>query len=260
MSQYLRAAVVLTGLLFAGASTAEDMPLSLTWSAGIETSQGDFGGDVDIEDLYVPVKLTVEGRRVAMSVTVPYLHVRAPVGTTVTDPGGTTVPGSGEVVTESGLGDVVAALTVYDVFYSPELALALDVTGKVKFGTADADKGLGTGETDFTVIADLVKVLDRAMLIGSVGYKFRGEPDDYALDDVMLASLGAIVETVNDANRVGLFLDWRESSLAGEDAMTELSVTFSHRMKNERTLQFFVAAGFGDSAPDWAAGFTYCSG
>lgn len=260
MSQYFRAAVVLSGLLVAGAGTAEETPLSVTWSAGIETSRGDFGGDVDIEDIYVPVKLTVEGRRVALSVTVPYLRVTAPVGTTVIDPGGTPVPGSGEIVTDGGLGDVVAGLTIYDVYYNPDLGLALDVTGKVKFGTADADKGLGTGETDFTLIADLVKFLDSTALIGSVGYKFRGEPDGYELNDAMVASLGAIFETGNDAHRVGLFLDYRESSIVGEDAVTELSVSFARRMKNERTVQFFVATGFGDSTPDWAAGFLFYSG
>ncbi len=259
MSQYLRAAVLLSGLLLAGTGAAEDAPLSMSWSVGIETSRGDYGGDVDIEDLYVPFKLTLDGRRVAMSLTVPYLRVRAPVGTTVTDPGGTPVPGSGEVVTESGLGDIVAGITVYDVLYSPDLGIALDLTGKAKFGTADADKGLGTGETDFSLVADVVKFFDSTMLVASAGYKFRGDPDAYELDDGMLGSLGAIFETGDDRNRVGLFLDYRESAFVDDDAVTELSVSFARRMTNERTLQFFVARGFGDSAADWAAGFMFCS-
>jgi hypothetical protein len=247
----------LFGLLLAGAGVAEDTPLSVSWSAGLETARGDYGGDVDIEDFYAPFKITVEGRRIATSLTVPYLSVRAPLGTTVTDPGGTPVPGTGEVVTESGLGDVVAGLTIYDVFYSPRLGLALDLTGKVKFGTADADKGLGTGETDFTIIADLVKYFDRTTLVGSVGYKFRGEPEGYVLDDVMLASLGAIVEAGNSKNRVGVFFDYRESSFVDEDAVTELSLSFARRLNEKHTLQFFVAKGFGDSAADWAAGIMF---
>ena len=257
MNQFLRGTVLLSGLLLAGAGVAEDAPLSFGWSAGVETSRGDYGGDVDIENVYVPLKLTIEGRRIATSLTIPYLSVRAPIGTTVTDPGDMPVPGTGEVVTESGLGDVVAGLTIYDVFYSPELGLALDLTGNVKIGTADEDKGLGTGETDFTVIADLVKYFNRTTLIGSVGYKMRGEPDGYVLDDVMLGSLGAIVESGNSGNRVGLFLDYRESSFVGEDAVTEASVLFARRLNEKHTLQFFLAKGFGDSTADWAAGIMF---
>ena len=32
--------------------------------------------------------------------------------------------------------------------------LLIDLTGKVKFGTADENKGLGTGENDYAVQAD----------------------------------------------------------------------------------------------------------
>jgi hypothetical protein len=251
--------VLLSGLVLAGTAAAEEAPVSIGWAAGIETSRGDYGGDVDIEDVYVPFKLTVEGKRIAASLTVPYLSVRAPLGTTVTDPDGAPVTGTGELVTESGLGDVVVGLTVYDVFYSPDLGLALDLTGKLKFGTADADKGLGTGETDVTVIADLVKYYERTTLIGSLGYKVRGEPEDYVLDDVLLGSLGAIIEPGNSKNRVGVFFDYRESSFADEDAVMELSLSVARPLNEKHTLQFFVAKGFGDSAAAWAAGFLFRS-
>jgi hypothetical protein len=256
VNQCIRGVALLSGLLLTLACAADDSETSLGWSAGVETSRGDFGGDVDIEDLYVPITFTVEGERIAVDLTVPYLSVRAPVGTTVIDPGGEPVPGSGERVTESGLGDVVLALTVYDVFYSPERDLALDLSAGIKFGTADYDKGLGTGETDFTVIADLVKYLDNGLLIASAGYRFRGDPADYDLEDVAIASFGGTF-SVSDKSNAGIFLDFRESSIAGEDAITELSMFLSRRLAENRALQFYLFKGFSDSTAEWGAGIIY---
>jgi hypothetical protein len=256
VSQSKRAAVLLSGLLLSLACVADDSATSFGWSAGIETSSGSYGGDVDIDDLYVPITLTIEGERIAVDLTVPYLRVRGPVGTTIDDPGGAPVTGSGERVTEGGLGDVVLGLTVYDVFYSPDLDLGLDLSGGIKFGTADFDKGLGTGETDFTVIADLVKYLDNGLLIASAGYRFRGEPDEYELEDVVLASFGGTF-SLGDKSNAGIFLDYRESAIAGEDAITELSIFLSRRLAEKQSLQFYVFKGFSDSTAEWGAGVVY---
>ena len=74
-------------------------------------------------------------------------------------------------------------MTAYDVLNSERRGMALDLMGRVKFGTADADKGLGTGEQDFTVRADLYKYLEQFTLLGSVGYKFRGDPAGVDLEN-----------------------------------------------------------------------------
>ena len=121
----------LIALAFALAS-AGAAAQSMTWSTGLEYSSGDYGGTEDIEDLYVPVTGRLNLDRVSLELTVPYLSVRAPAGTTVTDPGGEPIPGTGETVTESGIGDVIAGMTIYDVVYLDNLDFALDLTGKVK--------------------------------------------------------------------------------------------------------------------------------
>jgi hypothetical protein len=120
------------------------------------------------------------------------------------------VPGSGQTIKESGLGDVVAGVTIYDVFLSR--SVALDLVGRVKLGTADRDKGLGTGEQDFLLRADLYKFFDLFTLIGSGGYKLRGDPSDIDLENGFLASIGGSYEISNESS-VGLFYDYRESSL-----------------------------------------------
>jgi hypothetical protein len=138
-------------ILCSTTALAEDGDVQLTLLAGTELTSGRYGGDVDIEDLYVPLTASAYYGRFAFRLTVPYLSVSAPEGTVIYGSSGEPLPGSGELTTESGLRDVIGSVTVYDVIYSQRFGLAMDLTGKVKLGTADEDKGLGSGENDYNV-------------------------------------------------------------------------------------------------------------
>jgi hypothetical protein len=231
---------------------AQDNEFEFTLSTGIEYTSGTYGSDADIEDTYVPVTATVVNGPVTFRLTVPYLSVRAPEGT-IFDPDGQPLPGTGAMTTESGLGDIIGSVTVYDVIRSSRMNIAMDLTGKVKFGTADEDKGLGTGENDYTVQADVYKFMDDFTLLGSIGYRFRGDPADIDLDDVLIASLGGIYRFTPDVSG-GLFLDFRESAISGDDSIQELSAFVSRRISEHWKLQFYALTGFTDSSPDWGGG------
>jgi hypothetical protein len=254
MIRFSRSVVATLGLVFALASTtAQSGDSSFRLSAGVEYTSGEYGGTEDIEDIYIPITGTLNLQNVAFSLTIPYLSFRAPSGTTVTGPGGGPVPGSGPTTKENGLGDVVAGVTVYDVFVSDDKSIALDLVGRVKFGTADKDKGLGTGEEDFLFRADLYKFFERFTLIGSGGYKLRGDPADIDLQNGFLASIGVSYALTTDSS-AGLFYDYRESSLQDSDALSEVSLYSSHSLGESWYLQLYVLAGFSDSSPDWGGG------
>jgi hypothetical protein len=231
---------------------ADDYDSLFTLSTGVDYTSGSYGGDVDIEDFYVPLTATADYGRVAFRLTVPYLSVSAPEGTII-GPGGEPLPGSGEVTTESGLGDIVAGVTVYDVINSQRLGLAMDLTGKVKFGTADEDKGLGTGENDYSAQAQLYKFIDDFTLMGSVGYKFHGDPAGYDLENVLMASLGGTYRFTTDVSG-GLFFDYRESAISGNDSVQELSLFVSRRVGDQWRLHVYGLTGFTNTSPDWGGG------
>lgn len=221
-------------------------------STGIEYASGSYGGTDDIEDLYVPVSFRFYNSRFGAAVTIPYVSVTAPAGTVI-GPDGEPLPGSGDTTTESGLGDISASLTLFDAFYSPDLDFALDLTGAVKFGTADLDKGLGTGEPDVTVYLDGYKWFDTFTLTGSVGYRWRGEPEGVVFDDVLLASLGGIWQT-SDRTLLGLMFNYRQSAIVDADDIQEFTAFGSFQLSDHWYLDLYAFSGFTDSSPDWGGG------
>lgn len=232
---------------------AKDKPIKVKLSTGYNFTSGDYGGTQDIEDTYIPLTVSADKGRYGFRLTVPYLRVRAPSGTIFTDTGGQPIAGAGELTTESGLGDVIASVTVYDVIKERDAGFALDITGKVKFGTADDAKGLGTGEQDYALQANLYKSLGQFSILASAGYKVRGDPDDIELENSALASLGGIYK-LNDRTRSGLIYDYRESAFSDGDSIQELTAFVSRKVSNDWRVQIYALTGFSDSSPDWGGG------
>ena len=246
-------ALVGAGVAFPGAAPAADPAFSLV--AGAEYTTGDYGGEASIDEVYVPVTATMDLERVTFRLTVPFLSVSAPGFTTVSGPDGQPVVGEGPRTTESGLGDVLASATVFDVLATRSGDVVLDLTGKVKVGTADADAGLGTGEQDYTLQVDAFRFFERSTLMGTAGYSVRGDPAGYELENTFFVSVGAS-HAMTDSVRAGAFYDFREAAVPGSDAPQELTAWVSARLGEHIRAQFYLLAGFGDSSPDWGGGIS----
>jgi len=79
---------------------------------------------------------------------------------------------------QTGFGDIKigAKYKILDDYMGDPVGLALK--GKIKFPTADEQKGLGTGATSFGADLILSKTINYALdLHGSIGYEFTGDPD-----------------------------------------------------------------------------------
>ena len=220
---------------------------------GAEFTSGDYGGDKDIKDVYIPVTIRYEETRYSVRLTIPYRWVNAPEGT-FTDPGGAVLPGTGNNSTETGIGDVVAGGSLYDVWKVPQRNFAMDISGKVKFGTGDEDKGLSTGENDYGIYANFYHWIDRTSLIAVAGYLVRGDPPGVDLDNSASVSLG-VAHRLNSSTRVSGYIDWRQSSFPGDDDPTELTAFISHQLTSSYRLTSYALAGLSDSSPDWGVGF-----
>lgn len=253
-SKQLQITAVLGGLaiLHVPAFAAGDNATVTSFAVGAEYSTGTYGTDTDIKDTYLPLTAIFTASRTSFRLTVPYLSIRAPSGT-VYDADGVPLPGSGDMTTESGLGDVLASLTVFDVIRSERHGLTVDLTGKVKLGTGDYEKGLGTGENDYTLQADLYKFAGPFTLMASAGYRFRGDPAGVDLSNTFIAAIGGSYRLSGDAS-AGVFFNYREASLSGNDDGRDVTVFLVRPVNSNWRFQAYLTAGFGDSSPDWGGG------
>lgn len=234
-------------------STAATPPASsLKVGIGADYSSGDYGFSDDTEVFSTSLNLTHESQQWLLRAVVPYVTVRGPASV---------VNGSGAVFaaparptrsSKSGIGDVIGSAT----FHARPSAdhVNVDFTGRVKFGTADEAKGLGTGETDFYAQTDLYQRFGHVTPFTSLGYRFLGKTSLYQLKDGPYASLGSIFQTT-DATSVGLSLDWRSRIVAGGKDAFESTLFVVHNPTASRwNLVGYVLKGYTDASADLGLG------
>jgi hypothetical protein len=177
---------------------------------------------------------------------VPYIEVE------FADP---TSANGASTYTENGLGDTTLGLTLYDVARSGDGSVVMDLSGRIELPTADEDRGLGTGETDYSLQADFYKFLGRGALSGTLGYKVRGEPAGYALEDIWSISLGGLYR-FSELTSGGLFLDIRASSIPGGESIRELTALVSRDLDERWRIEGHLLRGFSDTSLDWGGGLS----
>jgi hypothetical protein len=246
-------AMAAAALLSAASLPAGAAQDTFTLTAGFDYSSGKYGDTEKTDILYIPFTGKYETGRWLLKLTVPYIRITGP-GNVVRDigvirPAGATVPRT----TESGLGDVVAAAT-YNVYaQTGHNPLLVDLTGKIKFGTADDTKGLGTGKNDYALQVDLYKTIDNFTPFATVGYKWLGSPAGTSLNNVAYGSLGGSYK-LSPKNSAGLIFDFRQKASAAGAPQRELTAFVTHRIDKDWKAQGYVVKGFSDGSPDWGLG------
>ena len=238
--------------LFNQSASADNGIIKLT--TGAEYISGNFGGAESVDQLYAPVTTRYVTNRYSLRLTIPYISLTAPAGTVKT--GGVIIPGTGSdtISTDSGIGDVIAGVSFHDVLNSEATSdMAIDFTAKVKLGTADEDKGLGSGENDYTIQAELYNYYDQFMLFGVLGYKLRGDPPDINLNNSLLAFVGGSYR-LSPSYKTGLDFYYQEALFSDVDNQMELSAFLRYKISNTRYLRGYLIKGFGDTSPDWGVG------
>ena len=243
---------MLLGALFIPTVYAGEGNFSLT--SGFDYSSGKYGGTQSTDILYIPLTGTYEVDRWSFKLTVPYVRITGPGGV-IRDIGGFRSTSSAPRTTESGLGDIVAGAT-YNVYNSGGAnALLVDLTGKVKFGTADETKSLGTGENDYAAQADIFKTFDKLTAFGTLGYRVLGSPADTPLNNVFYGSLGGSYK-FTPATSGGLIFDLREKASTSGAPQRELTAFIAHKLDQSWKAQAYAVKGFTDGSPNWGAGAT----
>lgn len=237
--------------IYGSESLAE--PGTIKLSTGLEYNSGDYGSAANTTDWFVPIRIKYERFPWSVMLSVPYIYRTAPSG----------VVGVGEnraVLFEdpskdrtniSGFGDLVAGLSYQiEPFFSAMPYVKL--TGKVKFPTADEDRGLGTGRFDYTILADLDYRFERFTPWAMIGYKIRGDKT-VDLENVVLAEVGFdYALTDHYSGGLSLYYQERASDLV-EDAL-QLSPYLNWRYDQKWSVSGYGIVGFSEGSPDKGVG------
>ena len=243
------AALVAAAAAHGGAATAE----GLTLGTGFDYTSGKYTGTEDTQILYVPFIAKYETGPWAFRATVPYVRITGPGNVIGAGADRVTVPGAGTARrTESGLGDIVLS-GFYNVLSERRSAVGLDIGAKLKLGTADETKGLGTGENDWSVQADVFKPLGAFTVFGSLGHRWYGDPPGLDLKNVFYGSVGGAYRASADTS-AGLAYDYRPAITTGGGEISELTGFVTRRLSREWKVQPYLVLGFGKASPDWGAG------
>ncbi len=243
---------------FAAATGAAQSPDSmtaptakLTLGSGFDYSRGDYGYATDTEVFLVPVNLSYETGAWLFRASLPWLRVDGPASTVAGSPIGG-VPGRPTTASESGLGDPTLSATYR---FGPVVEqVHLDLTGRVKFGTADVDKGLGTGKMDHYVQADLARSFGTTTPFLTLGYRSMGASPQYPLRDGVYFS-GGMVYRYSLYTSAGVAYDWRQRLVRDGDHASEAMAFLVHRFDDRWSTQTYALTGFSDASPDLGAGF-----
>ena len=260
-------AMALALLLGATVAHADDGRFSV--GAGVDYSTGKYGTDTTTDIWSVPVTAGWQNDDWTLKLTVPYIGIS---GSNNVIPGAGAVQngnprgrgrgrggnGGGGTTSDtgsaSGLGDIVASVG-YELFSSADHSAGLDLTGKVKFGTADADEGLGTGKNDYGLALDAYKASGAWTVFGGAGWMKYGSSQYIRLQNGFNANLGAGYK-LGGSDDVGAYYYYRERIADGGAAQSEVTVYWNHRVGDNWRLQSYVLGGLADGSPDWGVGAT----
>ena len=260
-----RVRIALLGLILAivgvRPALAQDEP-RVSFATSVDYSIGDYGTGKDTTIVYVPFTLGVRPfDRLWLNLTVPYLYQHGQ--NVVLTGGGVAVKGksNGKLTrpttstTESGLGDVLAKaswVVVEEKEFIPEITPYF----KVKFPTADKDRGLGTGEFDETLGVDVSKLIIGS-LFGYVelAYTFIGEPSGTTLHNTFGWSVGAAYAIVQPFS-VFAFIEGATAIAPGQDNPLDLRVGAEYRIVKALKLTGAVTRGLSNGSPDWGVSGT----
>ncbi|MNF44378.1 hypothetical protein D3C76_435470 [compost metagenome] len=228
-------------------STLPALADTFNTSIGTDYSSGDYGTGTTSEIWYVPLVGKYETGAMTYKLTVPWLRITNPsVG-----PDGAPLPGGcGEV--ESGVGDTVASAG-YAVLDGSQGGMLVDLIGKVKVPTADEDKCLGTGETDYSAQVDLTQGFGPVTGFATLGWKKFGDPSDTNFDDPIFAGVGLAIP-VAAVTSLGASYDWRQKVVSTGDPIQELTLFLTHKLNRDWKVQLYAVKGFTDASPDGEAG------
>lgn len=155
----------------------------------------------------------------------------------------------------SGVGDTCIGATYRVMAESASMPEILLQAG-VKIPTADAKKGLGTGEIDYQAGIGMSKEIGSWTVEGELSYILPGDPEEYNLAPYVSGSAGVATEVLPG---LGTFARIYASQPAADESDSQLAVEIglSYDFDQFGTVSAFFSKGLSDGSPDYGAGIAF---
>jgi hypothetical protein len=222
-------------------------------STGLDYSSGDYGGPDTVKILVAPVTASYRTDVFRVSATLPYLRIDG--AGVVLGPDGKPLPGVPTTTgSRSGLGDLGLGASV--TLPADSLGgLEVELGGRVKFPTSKTSKGLGTGETDFSVSADFSYPIGAWAPFVTLGYRMPGDPAGVALDNSFAVSAGSSV-SLGKAVLIASY-DYAEASSPFAEDSQELFAALNAPLSDAVSWTGYGTVGLSEGSPDFGVGVLF---
>lgn len=226
-------------------------------SALPEYSEGKYGTGHTTQILDVPFRGDWSATdRLELSLTIPYVWMRGRGDITIVGGravarrrGGARRPG--QVTTADGLGDILAEVD-YTLLEEKDLVPDLTPFVEIKFPTADASHGLGTGEFDEKIGGFVTKkVAERWTTHVDLSYTFVGSPPRTSLRNFFEWSVGVSYDVTNSLKLSG-YLDGATAVSRGQQDPLDLRLVGEYKLTKVIQLTAGASAGLSHASPDFA--------
>lgn len=242
-----------------GAASADDESY-FTLSAGYESSSGKYGTTSTTDIVTIPLSALYESGPWSLKLTVPYLKITGEgdiigSGTYRGWRGGSTTTVTTVTktrTTQSGLGDVVTMLT-YNVYSDDESGSGLDLSGRIKFGTAST--ALGTGKNDYAVQFVAYRGVGDFTPFIKAGYEVLGSSTQLQLNNIYYGSLGSSYSFGEEVS-VGAEYKYAQKASATIADQRELNLYTDIQIGTDVYLHGYLLKGYSSGSPDTGYGLS----
>jgi len=230
-------------------------PGRFTLRMGVGYDQGDFGTAEISRAYYAPFSLRYTLSRFDVGISSAFARIDTAGGIRLIDGVPTPTNSASGPLLESGLGDTTIRSRYFMMIDAGRDTARPSITPfvKVKIPTADEQRGLGTGKTDYGFGVEVDKELGPVFLFGDAGYTVVGKIPALNFRNRPTASIG-VGKQLSENVTVSSLLDWRRSIIAGNTNPAELVGVLSYRASPRVTVTPNAFLGLTDGSSDFGAG------
>lgn len=245
-------------------------------SATVTYSSGSYGTDSRTNILYAPITIRRVFRDGDVSLTIPFLSISGtgavrlvggvptrtssvsatPLSMSASLSGSGKGPGARPLsssTTDSGFGDIILRGRYYLIEES-DVSPLVALIGRIKMPTADADRGLGTGEFDEGAGVELTKTLtDRWLAFLDGGYNFIGDAPGTDFKNQWWYDVGMGYD-VTDQLTVSLFYEEYRALVNTVNNARDLLALTNYAVDDSLHLTGSLLIGLSNGAPNYGFG------